>query len=66
MNRGITSIASDEMVQLLASFGLACLVTRLFVGNASRLLMMHHCALCQSRGLGVSTEEFVGKTVVGR
>ncbi|XP_067947936.1 progressive ankylosis protein homolog isoform X2 [Watersipora subatra] len=35
INRGITSTASDEMVQLLASYGLAVYVTRWFAATAS-------------------------------
>ncbi|XP_067947940.1 progressive ankylosis protein homolog B-like [Watersipora subatra] len=37
INRGITSTASDEMVQLLASYGLAVYVTRLFAASAMEL-----------------------------
>ena len=37
MNRGITSIASDEMEELLASFGLATYFVRLFAANASKI-----------------------------
>ncbi|XP_067947937.1 progressive ankylosis protein homolog B-like isoform X3 [Watersipora subatra] len=37
INRGITSTASDEMVQLLASYGLAVYVTRWFAATAIEL-----------------------------
>ncbi|KAF6040643.1 hypothetical protein EB796_001056 [Bugula neritina] len=58
INRGITSIASDEMITLLASYGLAYYVTKIFAGMALELrnvsINLVHCRQDNVKMVGIS------------